>query len=229
MIEINLHHPEQMSLTKLKDHVSRQLDFLGWDTGSAEGYSNAVEAAVERTGRCFSRLKNKYYNRNGVAIMSPGHTGHYAIYLYYLSYAMKVVGGDVQLASGIYALNKMLHCVDLYFEVELPDVFYLDHPLGSVIGRASFSDCFQFRQNCTVGNNKGIFPVFGKNVQMWSGVTVVGNCKVGDHVTFASGTYVKDTDIPDYSLVFGRSPNLVIKERQPEQAAQSAYFHLENL
>lgn len=63
---------------------------------------------------------------------------------------------------------------------------------------------------------------------MWSGVTVVGNCKVGDHVTFAAGTYVKDTDIPDYSLVFGRSPNLIIKARSPEQAAQSAYFHLED-
>ncbi|WP_165043829.1 hypothetical protein [Adlercreutzia sp. ZJ138] len=35
---------------------------------------------------------------------------------------------------------------------------------------------------------------------------------MGDYVIFAANTYVIDTDIPSGSLVFGQSPNLIIKE-----------------
>lgn len=48
---------------------------------------------------------------------------------------------------------------DLYHEVNLPHYFTLDHPVGSVMGRAEYGEGFSFGQNCTVGNNKGIYPV----------------------------------------------------------------------
>ncbi len=68
-------------------------------------------------------------------------------------------------------------------------------------------------QNCTVGGNKGFYPTLGKNFRMMSGSKILGESNVGDNVTLAANTYVKDTDIPDNSLVFGNSPNLIIKLR----------------
>jgi serine O-acetyltransferase len=97
----------------------------------------------------------------------------------------------------------------------MPDVFFLDHPVGSVLGRATYGLNFSFSQNCTVGNNKGIFPTIGKNVQMLSGSKILGRCKIGDNVIVSANTYIKDTDIPANSLVFGSSPNLVIKIVNP--------------
>lgn len=224
MKEIELALISTKEVSELHEHIGKQLDFLGVDLGTWSGHEEVVYSALTQLHGCFSFLKNKYFNRNGKAYFSPLQTSQYTIFLYYLSRALKNIAKNEELASGVYALNKMLHSVDLFYEVELPDVFYLDHPLGSVIGRGSFSNFFQFRQNCTVGNNRGIFPVFGINVQLWSGVTIVGNCKIGDHVIFSSGTYVKDQDIPPFSIVFGRSPNLVIKPLDPETAKKSDFF-----
>jgi serine O-acetyltransferase len=92
----------------------------------------------------------------------------------------------------------------------MPPVFFLDHPVGSVIGRADFGNYFSFSQNCTVGNNKGKYPNIGKNVKMMSGSKIIGNCKIGDNVIVSANTYLKDVDIPDCSLVFGSSPKINI-------------------
>ena len=98
----------------------------------------------------------------------------------------------------------------------MPDVFHLDHPVGSVLGRAAYQNGFTFSQNCTVGNNKGVFPIFGRNVRLFSGAKVLGSCVVGDDVDFAANSYVKDVDIPSGSIVFGESPNIVIKKKSNE-------------
>jgi len=95
----------------------------------------------------------------------------------------------------------------------MPDVFSLDHPVGSVMGRAEYGNYFSFTQNCTVGNNKGIYPTIGENVTMMSGSKILGKTKIGNNAIIAANTYIKDTDIPSNCLVFGQSPNLVIKRR----------------
>lgn len=124
------------------------------------------------------------------------------------------VGGGVRsVCDKVYALNRALSSADLYYEVELPNIFTFDHPLGAVMGRAKYSDYFTFSQGCTVGNNHGIYPRFGRRVFMMSDSKVIGDCKVGDNVVIAANAYVRDQDIPGNSLVFGASPNLIIKER----------------
>ena len=98
----------------------------------------------------------------------------------------------------------------------MPSIFFLDHPVGSVLGRAKYSERFSFSQNCTVGNNKGIYPTFGQNVKMMAGSKVLGNSRIGNNVIISANSYIKDFDIPSYSLVFGISPNLVIKIKDEE-------------
>lgn len=57
--------------------------------------------------------------------------------------------GDTVLADKIYYLNKMMNSVDLFYEIELPMHFGLEHPLGTIMGRAKFGDYFYFYQQCT--------------------------------------------------------------------------------
>lgn len=110
----------------------------------------------------------------------------------------------------------------MYYQVELPDVFFFDHPVGSVIGRAKYSNYFDFGQGCTVGNNKGIYPTFGESVFMMSDSKVLGNCRIGDYVIIGANAYVKDQDVPSGSLVFGQSPNLIIKENRLDYVMEYA-------
>lgn len=160
--------------------------------------------------RCFAPNPNKYYKRNGEVYFNPYHSGQYCIMLYMLARDI-FLGGYPMLADRIYYLNKTLNGCDLFYEIELPEYFTLDHPVGSVMGRAKYSNGFSFSQCCTVGNNRGIYPVLGKNVRMYAFSSIIGNCKVGDNVIIGANSGIKDIDIPDNTIVFGQTPNNIFK------------------
>ena len=169
--------------------------------------------ALFRIEKCFSPTPNKYYHSNGETYFNPFHSGQYTVFLYFYSREVFLSGNSI-LADKIYYLNKIMNSCDLFYEVELPEYFSLDHPHGTVMGRAKYSDGLSFAQYSTVGNNKGIYPVIGKNCRMCMNSAIIGNCHIGDNVTIGAGCLVKDTDIPSDSLVFGQSPNLIIKKKK---------------
>lgn len=202
----------QLDLQKL---VVKQIDnFLLISELEKVRLSEALPEALARSEYCFSFSTNKYYQKCGETYFSPFHSGQYAIFLYFLSNSIfQRNPDDFQLAGKVYYLNKILNSVELFYEVQLPKVFFADHPIGSVMGRASYGDRFSFAQNCTVGNNHGRYPTIGENVTMAAGATVLGGSRIGSNVVLSVGAYVKDTDIPDNSIVFGTYPNLLIKQR----------------
>jgi serine O-acetyltransferase len=163
----------------------------------------------------FLKNENKYYSRNSETYFSPYHSGQYTVFLYYFSNTIFKEEKDyLKLADKIYYLNRTMNGCDLFYEVELPEIFSLDHPLGSVMGRAKFGNYFAFSQTCTVGNNNNIFPVIGEHVTMSVNSMILGDSKIGNNVILGAGACVKDQDIPDNSMVFGNSPNLIIKNRK---------------
>ena len=121
------------------------------------------------------------------------------------------------LCDMIYGISKAFSSADILYEVDMPDIWFFDHPQGSVMGRAEYGDYFTFSQGCTVGNNKGKFPVFDKHVSMLSNSKVLGDCHIGNHVIFSANSYIIDTDIPSYSIVFGASPNISLKSITPQK------------
>lgn len=138
------------------------------------------------------------------------------IFLYYLSHEIYVNTQNSILCDKIYYLNKIMNGVDLFYAIELPQKFGAEHPLGSVMGWAKYSEVFFFYQGCTVGgtvgkNAKIYYPVLGENVQMFANSSILGRCKVGDNVKIGAGALVKNEDIPSDSIVFGQSSNLIIK------------------
>lgn len=169
--------------------------------------------ALDRTAYSFSLTTNKYYRRDGMAFFNPLHTAQYGIFLYFLANTIWKRHGAIALCDKLYAIGKVINAFDLYYEIEMPDVFFMDHPVGTVLGRAKYGRFFSFSQNCTVGNNKGIYPIIGEHVTMMSASRIIGQSKIGNYVIISSGAYIKDEDVPDCSLVFGASPNLIIKSR----------------
>lgn len=129
-------------------------------------------------------------------------------------------GGSI--CDKVYAVSKAMCGADLFYQVELPSVFTFDHPLGAVMGRAAYSDFFSFSQGCTVGNNHGIYPSFGRSVFMLSDSKVIGSTTIGDNVIIGANAFVKDETVPSGSLVFGSSPNLIVKTGRADYVREYA-------
>lgn len=201
---------------QIEDYLTNQLAFFG-----GADISDYLEAAYKRALYCFSRNTNKYFKKGTIDVH---HTGQYAILLCYLA-RVAFEAGDRETADRVYALNKaLLHGFDIFYEVELPNVFFMEHPVGTVLGRAKYSDRLFLGQNVTVGGNKGCYPTIGENVCLHAGCMVVGDSHLGNNIEVSAQAFIRDEVIPDNCLVFGKSPNLVIKQRSYEEMKSRLYF-----
>ena len=209
----------------------RQIDSLyGLNDSDSQLLSKHLEQALDRTFFCFSKNKNKYFRDNDIDLF---HTGQMMIFLYYLANTiyreekgqqLNTIVNMKEICGKVYCLNKLISQCDIYYEFSMPDYFMVYHPLGSVIGRATINNGFMFMQGCTVGENNGIHPILGENVLLFSNAKILGRCKVGNNVLISANSYVKDMDIPDYSIVFGQYPNVSIVSKREKVEGKIAEF-----
>ena len=170
-----------------------------------------------------NHVKYKYFRGpDGRGIINPLYFDHYAILLYRFSRALHLKGVDALLLDLLFFSIKSRCGMDLFYQVEIGDYFLPLHAHGAVLGRARYGKYLVVMQYCTVGNNKETYPSFGDGVILRPGAMVLGNCHVGANVQVAAGALVIDKDIPANSIVFGRVPDLVIRENPQDNIAQ--YF-----
>ena|SRR6185295_3748160 len=202
-----------LSCADLAEYVTSQANALFPDRRVPAGdLRRHVEQALERTDHCFSRISVKRFARDGAAFFDHLNTDQYAMFLYLLSNSVFRGGGDPALAAKVYALNKALHGLDVFYEVALPEVFFFQHPVGTVLGRATYGNYFAVYQRCSVGSNlDGDSPVFDPGVVMFGGSAVIGRCHVGANVWLSFGAQIMDRDVPAGSVAFGQSPHDVFK------------------
>lgn len=201
----------QLSLGRndLALYVRKQFENLFPDGADLGDLPKFVDLALGRVDHCFSRVRLKGFFANGEARFSHWHSDQYAIFLYYLANTAFRERPGHPIAGKAYALNKALHALDAFYEVELPDVFAVQHPVGTVLGRAHYSDYFICYHNCTVGANlDNDYPSFGRGIVMYGGSRIIGKTAVGDNSFVSTGTIVIDGGQcePD-SVLHGIYPN----------------------
>ncbi|WP_394848574.1 hypothetical protein LZC95_14080 [Pendulispora brunnea] len=208
----------------LAQYVARQISTTFPDgTVTAEALHRYHERALERLEHCFLHTRVKYFHAGGEPSFNHLNTDQYAMYLYFLSNSIHRMEGDPALASKVYGLNKALHALDVYYEVALPDIFAWQHPVGTVLGRAKYADYFFVYQRCTVGGNlSGVYPTFDEGVILYGDTAVVGKTHIGRNTWISLGTKILDQDIEGNAIVFGRSPDIVIK-RAKRDVVQSLF------
>ena len=175
-----------------------------------------IHEALERTKYSFSYSASKYYTKRDEGFL-VFNSVWYCVFLYYLSNTAFIRSGNGVAAEKIYYLNKVLHSVELFYEINLPEIFCVEHPLGSVMGRAKYSNKFFFYQGCTVGGSGGHYPEIGTNVLMYSNSKILGKSKIGDNVILSANAYVINADIPSNCIVFGQSPNYILKNYSEQE------------
>ncbi|MBK8008148.1 MAG: transferase [Rhizobiales bacterium] len=207
-----------------EDYLKVQLQIVGVEFGNVQSSLPDVYARLEGQ---FARIRNKYFSADGGPVLRVANNAQYTIVLYHLSRAA-FVAGDREKADRIYSLLRIVSGVDLYYEVELPNLWFCDHPLGTVVGRAKFDRgaSLVFSQNCNIGNNKQTYPEIKGNLYMYPNSSLLGEVRVEGNVVLGNGACVIDEGVLKDCMVFGRSPDLAIKPLSATQFAEITAFDL---
>lgn len=202
-----------LSPSALSSYVARQLTTFFPDADvSPHALMPYLDAALERVDHCFKHIRRKYYSDASGSQFDHLNTDQYAAFLYFLANTIFRNEGDPTICKKLFGLNKALHAVDVYYEVALPDIFGWQHPVGTVLGRATYADYAFFYQRCTVGGNLALeYPSLGRGVVLYGDTAVIGRASLGNNAWISVGTKVKDETIAPDTVVFGSSPSLTRK------------------
>ena len=225
----------ELSLPKndLKLYMKNQLAVFFPDGYALEGkdVDSAFELGLERLENCFKYLTFPAYCNNGQTFFSHLHADQYAQFLYYFSNSLWNLSQNRPLCDKLMYLNRVLNNFFFSYKGKLPDIFFLGHPVGSILGNAVYHDFLVVFQNVTVNTstdeNGNPAPVLGKGLFLGAGAKIIGNQTVGDRVSISVDTVVYNQEVPDDSVVItdadGRT--LITKRKKVNCMAQN-YFRV---
>jgi serine O-acetyltransferase len=183
-----------------------------------DGKGDAVRSQVDRhLDEALARLERCI---NAVRMWKPDHfnylnSSQYCIYLYYLANTIWRNEHDAAVPTRLFLLNKTLNAIDLFYEIEMPDVFFIGHSVGIVLAKASYGNHLVLYQNSTVGKNHGVAPVIGDGVVMYPNTAIIGRCHVAAGTVLSQGTSIINRNTPGDCIAYpGERGNLLFKPIQ---------------
>lgn len=186
-----------------------------------------VEEALARVEFCFKHVTLKHYFDNNKVNFNHLYSDHYVMFIWYLSNSVYKHKGKCNLANKLYYLNKVLHGLDCMFDTLMPDIFLLFHSSGTMLGKAKYDDYFVALQGCTVGSQKGLYPVFGKGVSLTANSSVIGNCKIGTGATISTRTTIFQKDIQPYNTAFMNFETGQLEVKQSKAIYAQQFFNVD--
>ena len=154
----------------LLDYVCRQLEnyFPDGRTGQKPLLAAPLITALQRLRRCINAVRLWPLDE-----FDHLHSSQYTTFLYFLANslwhtgadrALPRTGAERALCNKLFGLNKALNGIDLFYEIDMPDTFFIGHSVGIVLAKASYGERLVLYQGCTVGKNHGQAPVIGAGV-----------------------------------------------------------------
>lgn len=173
-----------------------------------------ITKAYERVDFCFSKIRSKYFSNEEDVFFNHLNGDHYCMFLYFASREAYLMNSENYYLK-ISLLNKHLFSIDLFGHIEMPNIFMLVHPLGSIIGRAKFNDYLVIYQGVSIGGvhkPHGIeYPTFGEGTVCYSNTSILGKVNIGKNSIIAANSEIVGGDFDDNSILLGKHPNVVVK------------------
>lgn len=153
------------------------------------------------------------------------NSSQYCTYLYYLANTVWRNDQDTGTATRLFLLNKALNGIDLFYEIAMPEVFFIGHSVGIVLAKATYGNYLVLYQNSTVGKNHGVAPVLGDGVILYPNSAIIGRCRIRDRTIVAQGCGIVNRDTPGDCIAFpGQAGNIVCKP--PPRPLLADFFRL---
>lgn len=157
---------------------------------------NTTEA-LARMEKCVNRVRA--WDQD---VFDHLQSSQYCTYLYFLANTIWRNAGDTELPTRLFCLNKALNSIDLFYEIKMPEVFFIGHSIGVVLAKATYGEFLVLYQNSTVGKNHGIAPVIGDGVVMYPHTSIIGQCHIGNGTLVSVGTNILNHDTPGNCVAF---------------------------
>ena len=192
--------------------------------GRGASFRSAIDAhldeALERLHHCINACAPWRADEFNV-LQSSQH----AIYLYFLANTIWTRSGDTEAPTRLFLMNKAFNGIDLFYEIAMPEVFYIGHSVGIVLAKATYGNYLVLYQNSTVGRHKDQIPVLGERVVLYPNTAVIGRSVVEDDAVVSQGVSVVNKRVPKGSIAFaGASGELAFRPRPDDLIGE--YFRL---
>lgn len=219
---------------ELKEYIAQQLRHYFPDKYEFKGedVDKAFEQGLERTENCFSFINNAAYSDNqGRTFFSHLHSDQYAQFLYFFSNSLWNLSENKPICDKLIYLNKALNGFFYSYKGKLPDIFFLTHPVGTIIGNACYSDFLVISQNVTINTgedkNGKVVPELGKGLYLAAGAKIIGSEPIGDRVSIGVDAVVYNQSIADDQVVERTSSgNILVRDRRKELCKAQQYFRV---
>jgi len=100
------------------------------------------------------------------------------------------------------------------------------HSTGTVIGKGSFNDFLFIADKVTIGDNfDGQYPIFGQNVSLYSGSSILGACTISDHCEIGANCTLFKYNLPAHTKCFKNIQNGTT-EVSSRSSITSKHFYL---
>ena len=207
----------------LIDYITAQCAALvpdGQDRIFRGAISQHMNEALERTHRCI----------NACAPWKPDQfnylqSSQYCIFLYYLANTLWRRTGDPAAPTRLFLMNKALNGIDLFYEIEMPEAFYIGHSVGIVLAKATYGNYLVLYQGVNVGRHVADIPVIGDRVILYPYSSVVGASKIDDGAVLSQGVKVIGKHVPADTIAYaGERGDLIWKPAPADLLGE--YFRL---
>lgn len=215
----------------LLEYTDRQLSAFYPDGSSIPRDRKTFESfktSLDRVEECFRHITLRGYSEKSVAMFSHLHSDQYSQYLYFLANQIWHDEIDENVSRKLIGLNRALAGVFISYKLDLPPHFLLGHPLGTILGNATYGDCLVVYQGVTINSGKDgtgeYVPKIGKGCFFGTGSSVIGCEPIGDRVSVGVNSVIYNQQIPQDSLAINRTGKTEIIARPSTQACFSQRF-----
>ena len=182
----------QNLFTDLSDSFARQsLVFCGIEI-RLDDFPDVYRLAREKYLYCLSKKKIKHYPSRLLM-----HADEYCSFLVFLA-RQAYLHGEEDLAETAYLVNRRMHAFECFYTRDVPNIFHLEHPVGSVLGQASFGEYLVVYQGVSVGGDiKLRYPRLGEGVVLFSKCSLIGSVDIGQNCAVGAGVQLYGESVLD--------------------------------
>lgn len=209
-----------LSENELLDYIIKQVNvfFPDKEVKINNDIENSFRLSLLRLEYCFKFINNSAYTKNGITIFDHLHTDQYLQFLYFWANTHWRMRYDENFSKKLGNLHRYLSGMFLSYKCELPDIFFIFHSVGTVVGNATYDNFLVISQSVTINTGDTVEdikrPVLGKGLYLATHAKIIGNQEIGDYVSIGvEATSYKD-NVPTNSVIINIKGENIVKPRK---------------
>ncbi len=220
--------------SELQEYVRRQANYMFPDNVDLTGkeVSIAFDEALERLEYCFQHITfPAYCDADGQTHFSHYHADQYTQFIAYFANSLWSRFQMKSECDKLLYLNRSLHSIFISYKCKIPKIYFLGHPVGTIMGNADYDDFLVVFQNVTIntaGDGEHLLPKLGKGLFLGAGAKIIGDKPIGNGVSIGVDALVHNQEIPDNKVVIRNADGCIeINDRKHSTCFAQNYFNVD--